>query len=53
MSFEEIKDALEEAWHEIGHAYVAIGRSNFLTALLCVAKARKKINSAYKALNKI
>ena len=53
MKIEEIRDALEEAWHEIGHAYAFIGEANFLAAQSSVAEARKKINSVYKTLDKI
>lgn len=53
MSFEEIQNDLSEAWHEIGHAYSDFGGSRYLAALQAVAKARKKINAAYKALEKI
>jgi len=53
MSIEEIQEALDTAWHEIGHAYAFVGDARFLAAEMAVDNARKLLEQASKALDKI
>lgn len=53
MSIEEIKNALDVAWHEIGHAYAFVGDARFLAAEMAVDKALKLLKSANEALDKM
>lgn len=51
MTIEEIRVALDNAWHEIGHAYAFVGEARFLSALLAVDSARDSIQLAHDALD--
>ena len=51
MTIEEIRVALDNAWHEIGHAYAVVGEARFLAALLAVDRARDSIRLAHDALD--
>ena len=51
MTIEEIRVALDNAWHEIGHAYAFVGEDRFLAALMAVDSARKSIQLAHDALD--
>ena len=51
MTIEEIKIALDNAWHEIGHARAFIGQSRFLAALNAVDSARNLIQQVHDALD--
>ena len=53
MGIEEIRNALEDAYHEIGHAYAYVGQDRFLAAQIAVDKARDLIKLAHDALDKI
>ena len=53
MSIEEIQKALENAFHEIGHAYSNIGKGLYLSALMDVERAHDAIKSAHDALNEL
>ena len=51
MTHEEIQDALENAYHEIGHAYAFVGTpGRELSALQAVDRARDSIQLAHDAL---
>ena len=51
MTIEEIRVALDNAWHEIGHANAYLGQSRFLAALDAVDSARDSIQLAHDALD--
>ena len=51
MDIEEIRTALDNAWHEIGHAYAFVGEARFLAALIAVDSARHSIQQAHDALD--
>ena len=53
MTTEEIRTALDNAWHEIGHAYAFVGEDRFLAALMAVDSARDSIQLAHDALDKL
>ena len=53
MKMEELKTALENAFHEIGHAYAYVGQDRFLAALIAVDKAQDSIKLAHDALDNI
>ena len=53
MTIEEIKEALDNAWHEIGHASAHVGAGHFLTAWMAVDRARDSIQKAHDALEEI
>jgi len=53
MTIEEIRVALDNAWHEIGLAYAFVGENRFLAALLEVDRARDSIQLAHDALDEI
>lgn len=53
MCIEEIQKALDNAWHEIGHAYAFVGEGRYLAALMAVDSARESIDRAHDALDNI
>ena len=53
MKLDVIRSALDNAWHEIGHAYAFVGEARFLAALMAVDRARDSIQLAHDALDGI
>ena len=53
MSIEEIKNVLERAFHEVGHAYAYVGQARYLAASIAVDEARDSLQLAREALDEI
>ena len=51
MTNEEIQKTLENAYHEIGHAFAYVGDSRYIAALQAVNRARDSIRQAQDALD--
>lgn len=53
MTIEEIRTALDNAWHEIGHAQEQLGRCYYLGAWLDAGRALEALKAAHDALERI